>query len=186
MDLAFQVPLQYCFSQHWTLLSPSDTTTTVGCSCFGPASSFFLELLVTALCSSPVAYWTPSNLRDSSSSVIFFILSYCSWGSHRKNTGVVCHSIFQWAMFCQNSSLWPIHLGWPCTVWLIASLSYTNPFATRLWPMNGQFIYRCHFFFFTLLWITTFIFSHVCSKNYKVSISKPRGNNMLKFKKTDI
>ena len=33
-----------------------------------------------------------------------------------------------------SSPLWPIHLGWPCTAWLIASLSYTNPFTTvRLW-----------------------------------------------------
>ena len=30
--------------------------------CFGPATSFFLELLVIALCSSPVACWTPSDL----------------------------------------------------------------------------------------------------------------------------
>ena len=28
--------------------------------------------------------------------------------------------------FCQNSSLWPICLGWPCKAWLIASLSYAN------------------------------------------------------------
>ena len=43
--------------------------------------------------------------------------------------------------FCQNSPLWPIHHGWLCTVWLIASLSYTIytiPFAmTRLWSMKG-------------------------------------------------
>ena len=31
-----------------------------------------------------------------------------------------------------------IHLGWPCTAWLIASVSYAGPFtATRLWPMKG-------------------------------------------------
>ena len=28
--------------------------------------------------------------------------------------------------FCQNSSLLPICLGWPCKAWLIASLSYAN------------------------------------------------------------
>ena len=33
-----------------------------------------------------------------------------SWG---KNPGVVCHSLVQWTLFCQNSSLWPIHLGGP-------------------------------------------------------------------------
>ena len=41
-------------------------------------------------------------------------------------------------MFCQNSSLWPRCLEWPCMAWLIASLSYTSPFAmTRLWSRKG-------------------------------------------------
>jgi len=55
INLIFQVPLQYCSLQYWTLLSPPDTSTT-GCHLqFGSASSFLLELF---LCSSPVAYWT--------------------------------------------------------------------------------------------------------------------------------
>ena len=120
-----------------TLLSPPDTFTTECHFCFGPASSFFLELLVTALCSSPVAYWTPSSLKGSSSGVIFCVLSYCSWGSHGKNTEVGYDFLLQWTTFCQNSSLWPIHLGCPCTAWLIASLSYSCPFTTtRLWSMK--------------------------------------------------
>ena len=45
---------------------------------------------------------------------------YCSWGSHGKYTGVVCHSLFQWITFCHNSPVWPICLGWPCTACLIA------------------------------------------------------------------
>ena len=69
MDLTFQVLLQ-----HWILLSPPDTSTTQQCYCFGPASSFFLKLLVIALHSSPVAYWIPVNLGDTSSSVISFCL----------------------------------------------------------------------------------------------------------------
>ena len=36
-----------------------------------------------------------------------------------KNTGVVCHSVLQWTMFCQNSTPWPIPLGWPYSTWLI-------------------------------------------------------------------
>ena len=28
----------------------------------------------------------------------------------------------QWVMFCQNCPLWPVHPGWLCMVWLIASL----------------------------------------------------------------
>ena len=56
-----------------------------------------------------------------------------------KNTGVGWHFLLQWTMFCQNSSLWPLLLGLPCTAWLIASLSYASPFTmTRLWSMKGK------------------------------------------------
>ena len=74
MDLTFQVLMQFCSLEHHTLLSPPDTSTTGHCFHFGSASSFLLELF---LCSSPVVYWAPTNLRCSSSSVIcfcFFIL----------------------------------------------------------------------------------------------------------------
>ena len=37
----------------------------------------------------------------------------------------------QWITFCQNSSLWPLCLGWPYTKWPIASLSYVSPFGTQ-------------------------------------------------------
>ena len=40
-----------------------------------------------------------------------------------KNTEVFCPSLFQWTMFCQNSSPWPVHLGWPYMAWLRVSLS---------------------------------------------------------------
>ena len=43
------------------------------------------------------------SLKGLGSSFCLYILS---WGSHSKNTGEVCHSLLQWAMFCQNSSLW--------------------------------------------------------------------------------
>ena len=54
----------------------------------------------------------------------------CSWGSQGKNTEVVCHSLFQWTTFCQNSPPWPVHLVWSCMEWFIISLNYT-----RLWSM---------------------------------------------------
>ena len=60
----------------------------------------------------------------------FFGLSYCSWGSCGENTEVVCHSLLQWTMFCQNLPLWRMCFGWPWTTWLIDSLSYASPFAT--------------------------------------------------------
>ena len=115
MDLTFQVPMQYCSLQRWTLL-PSPVTFTAGyCFCFGSVSSFFLELFLHW---SPVAYWASNNLGSSSFSVLFFCLSYCSWGSQGKNTEVVCHSLLQWTTFCQTSPPWHVHLGWPHTAWL--------------------------------------------------------------------
>ena len=66
--------------------------------------------------------------------------SYCSWGSWGMNIGVVCHSLLQWTMSCQNSSLWPVR---PCTAWLVASLSYVRPFTTTdLWSMKGSWKVR--------------------------------------------
>ena len=56
MDLIFQVPIQYCSLQHQTLLSPPDISTTGHHFIFGPAASFFLELLVIAISSFPRAF----------------------------------------------------------------------------------------------------------------------------------
>ena len=70
MDLTFQVPMQCCSLQHWTLL-PSPVPSTTGCCfCFCSVSSFFLELL---LYSPPGAYWAPTDLGSSS----FSVLSFC-------------------------------------------------------------------------------------------------------------
>ena len=70
MDLTFQVPMQYCSSQHQTLLPPPITSTTGSC-CFGCVSLFFLELFLHW---SPVAYWAPTDLGSSSFSVLSFCL----------------------------------------------------------------------------------------------------------------
>ena len=105
---------------------------------FGPTASFHLELLVIALHSNSVACWIPSDLGAHLSVSYLFALLYCSWDSHGKNTRMGCHILLRWTMICQNSSLWPIHPGWPCMAWLIASLSYASTFTmTRLWSMKG-------------------------------------------------
>ena len=66
-------------------------------------------------------------------------LPFYTWSSHGWCTGVVCHSLFQWITFCQNSPLWPVHLRWPSTACLIASLGYASPFAmTGQWSMKGH------------------------------------------------
>ena len=70
MDLTLQVPMQYCFLQHRTLLPSPVISTTGYCFCFGSIPSFFLELF---LFWSPVAYWMPTDLGSSS----FSILSFC-------------------------------------------------------------------------------------------------------------
>ena len=70
MDLTFQVPMQYCFLQHQTLLLSPVTSTTGYCFFFGSIPSFFLELFLHW---SPVAYWAPLALRSS----FFSILSFC-------------------------------------------------------------------------------------------------------------
>ena len=68
------VPMQCCSLWHQILLSPPDTSTTEHRFLFGPATSFFLGLLVAVLHSSPVANWTPSELGQSSFDVISFCL----------------------------------------------------------------------------------------------------------------
>ena len=70
-DLTFQVPTQYCFLQHQTLLLSPVTSTTGWCFCYGSVSSFFLELF---LHSSSVACRAPTDLGSSSFSVKAFCL----------------------------------------------------------------------------------------------------------------
>ena len=127
MDLTFQVPMQHCSLQQQTPLSPSGTSTTAHHFHFGRATSFFLELLVIALHSFPVVYWTPSNLGG----LIFWCHMFlCFLTVYRVLDTKEWFAIpcpLQWTMFCQNSSLWPIHLQWPCTAWLIVSLIYVSP-----------------------------------------------------------
>ena len=71
MDLTFQVPMQYYSLQHPTLPPLLVTSTTGCCFCFGSISSFFLELFIHC---SPVAYWAPTYLGNSSFSVLSFYL----------------------------------------------------------------------------------------------------------------
>ena len=92
MDLTFQVAMQ-CFSlQHWTLLSPPDTSTPGHHLNFGSASSFFLELF---LCSSPIAYWRTTSLGGLIFQYHTFLPFQSSWGSQGKNTEVAYHSLLQ-------------------------------------------------------------------------------------------
>ena len=62
----------WCFSYSISPSLPPDISTTEHHFCFGPATSFFLELLGIAPHSSLVPYWTLSNLEGPSSSIISF------------------------------------------------------------------------------------------------------------------
>ena len=103
--------MKHCSSQHWTLLSPPDTSTTEHWFSFGPATSFFLELLVIALHSSPVAYCTPSDLEGSSSGVVSFCLIVLFVRSHSQNTGVVRRSLPQWTSLLCTITRYRVHPG---------------------------------------------------------------------------
>ena len=81
MALTFQVPMQYCFLQHLTLLLSPVTSTTGCCFCFGSNSSFFLELFLHW---SPVAYWAPTDLGSSSFSILSFCLFILLMGFSRQ------------------------------------------------------------------------------------------------------
>ena len=64
-----------------------------------PAVSFFLELLEIALCSSPGAYWRPSDLGAYLPVPNLFAFLSCPWGSPGKNIRVGCWFFLQWSMF---------------------------------------------------------------------------------------
>ena len=81
MDLTFQVPMQYCSLQHWTLLLSPVTSTTGYCFWFGSIPSFFLELFLHY---SPVAYWALIDLGSSSFSILSFCLFILFMGFSRQ------------------------------------------------------------------------------------------------------
>ena len=60
---------------------------------------------------------------------------------------MVCHSLLQWTTFCQTSSPWPAHLGWPHRAWL----SFIE--FTRLWSTWLDWLVSCDYgFSVSALW----------------------------------
>ena len=110
MDLTFQVPMQYCSLQHWTLLLSPVTSTAGYCFCFGYIPSFFLELFLHW---SPVACWAPTDLGSSSFSILSFCLFILFMGFSRQEYWSGLSFPLQWTTFCQTSSPWPACLGLP-------------------------------------------------------------------------
>ena len=112
-----------------------------------PSCFILCGVKVIALCTSQVEYWTLSDLRDSSSSVMYFCLFILFMGFWQQE---------YWSGFLFPNSVdhillerckWPFHFGWSCMAWLIAPLSYARPISmTRLWSMKGQEGLRITFF----------------------------------------
>ena len=100
VDLTFQVPLQSCSLQHWTLLSQPDTSTTMHHLPFCSSSLFFLELFLPF---SQQHFGYPQTWGTHSPVSYLFVFLYCSWDYQGKNSEVLCYFLLLWAMFCQNS-----------------------------------------------------------------------------------
>ena len=77
IDLTLQVPMQYCSLQHQTTFT---TRHIHNWTSFLLWPSHVILAGAIALCSSPVAYWTVSNLGGSSSGVTSFCLFVLSMG----------------------------------------------------------------------------------------------------------
>ena len=138
MRLTFQVSMRYCF---YDIKLYFHHQTHPQLSVISALASLFILPGAISHCSLLFS----SNILDtiqprgSHLPVITFCLSYWPHDSPGKNTGVVCHFLLQWIMLCQNSSLWPVHLGWPCMAWLITSLSYAGPFIMKsLWSVPND------------------------------------------------
>ena len=136
MDLIFQVPVQYCSLQNWTLLPSPDTSTTGCCFRFGSISSFFPELF---LHSSPVAYWTPTKQPGE------FIFQCHIFLPFHTVHGVLKARILKWFAIPFSSGPCFVELStmtrpsWVALVsWLIGSLSLT-----RLWAMWSVWLVFC-------------------------------------------
>ena len=86
MDLTFQVPMQYCSIPYRIWLFSTRHIHNWGSFLLWPSHFIISGAISIALCSSPVVYWTPSNLggRASSSSVISFYLFKLSMGFFRQ------------------------------------------------------------------------------------------------------
>ena len=94
MNLAFQVPMQYCSLQHQTLLSPPDT----------PTAGWCLICLGLFILSGAISLLFPSSKSDTyqpGGLILLWHLFLPFKGFLRQETGVGCHSLLQQIMFCQ-------------------------------------------------------------------------------------
>ena len=120
MDLTFQVPMQYCSLQHWTLL-PSPVTSTLGIVLL-LFCLFILSVVISPLisCSILGTYWPGEFIFQCP---IFLPFHTVHGVLKARILKWFANSRLQWTTFYQNSPPWPVHRGWPYMAWLIVSLS---------------------------------------------------------------
>ena len=106
--------MQYCSLQHQTLLLSPVSSTTGYCFCFGSIPSFFLELFLHW---SPVACWAPTDLGNSSFSILSFCLFILFMGFSRQEywSGLPAPSPVDHIL--SDLSTMPARLGWPHIAW---------------------------------------------------------------------
>ena len=130
IDLAFQVPMDYCSLQHQTLLSPPGTSKTECRFCFGPFSSFFLEL--SCFFDDPMDVGNSGSSAFSKSSLkIWKFMVHVLLKPHLENfehyfTSVwdECNCVVIWTFF-GIAFLWDWNENWPFPV-LWPLLSFPN------------------------------------------------------------
>ena len=100
MDIAFQVPMQYCSLQHQTLLS--SPVTSPMCVIFALAPSLILSGVISPLISSSIlgTYWPGEFIFQCPIFLCFHtVLGVLGKNIQGKNIEVVCHSLLQCTTF---------------------------------------------------------------------------------------
>ena len=122
MDLTFQVPMQSCSLQHWTLLL-SPVTSTTGYWFLLWLHCFILSGVISPLISSSIlgTYWPGEFLFQYPIILPFYTVH-----------GVLETRILKWIVFSSPgyhvlSELFTMSHSWPCTLYLITSMSYKMP-----------------------------------------------------------
>ena len=72
MNLTFQVPMQYCSLQHWTLLLSPGTSTTGSCFYFGSIPSFFSGVISPLISSNILGTYQPGEFLFQDPSILPF------------------------------------------------------------------------------------------------------------------
>ena len=73
----------------------------------------FMEKDTFGVCVCGVCVWFSIKGLTHKGQFLLIYMHVCSWGTRGMSSEMVCHSLLQWATFCQNSPPSPIRLGWP-------------------------------------------------------------------------